>query len=161
MHPRQPRNLHTSLQIIRARIPRIHTPILIRLITDLQQLKHLPLIHAHRAPQLRETLIRIIPRLIHHVRVKVVRLRIEQLFAKVPELVRGKLEDGDAGFVDERGGGVPGLDLLAEDELDVVGVGFVLRVGDDGGVDCFEHFGAEGADVVEVWGWLVLRWGNA
>ena len=52
----------------------------------------------------------------------------------------------------ERGGGVPGLDLLAEDELDVVCVGLFRGGGggEEGVVEGQELFSAEGADIVEV-----------
>ena len=42
--------------------------------------------------------------------------------------------------MDESGGGVPGLDLLAENELDFATV-FFGGEGEDGGVEGFEHFG--------------------
>ena len=45
---------------------------------------------------------------------------------------------------------MPGLDLLAEDELDFSGV-FLRDGGEDGGGEGGEHFGGEGADVVEDW----------
>lgn len=53
---------------------------------------------------------------------------------------------------------MPGLDLGAEDELDVLGVGLLARsargfVWIEEGVEGFELFGAEGAYVVEI-----LRW---
>lgn len=63
---------------------------------------------------------------------------------------RREFEYSVCGFVCQGRRRVPGLDLLAEDGLEVGGVGF-----EDGGaegrvVDCVEEFGAEGADVVEV-----------
>jgi hypothetical protein len=44
----------------------------------------------------------------------------------------------------------PGLDLLAEDETDARCRVFLVQEGADGRVEGVEHFGGEGADVVEV-----------
>lgn len=54
--------------------------------------------------------------------VKVVILLIKQSFAEIPELIRVRLQHGGSSFVDQGGRRVPWLDLLAEDELDLVGV---------------------------------------
>lgn len=49
-------------------------------------------------------------------------MRGEEGGAEVVEFCRGQAQDGEAGFVGQCGGGVPGLDLLAEDGYEVVGV---------------------------------------
>ena len=54
---------------------------------------------------------------------------------------RGQALDCEGGFVDERGGRVPGLDLLADYELEVGGqVGGGADVGDGGCGEGFEDF---------------------
>ena len=75
----------------------------------------------------------------HNIDIKEVRLLVEESFAEVPEFVRAGLQDGSASFVDKGRRGVPGLDLLSEDDLELVLV-FGLDDGVDGGVDCVEHF---------------------
>lgn len=52
------------------------------------------------------------------------------------------MEDGESGFVDEGGGGVPGLDLLTDDEVDFGGEGGVGGddFGDDVVVEMVEEF---------------------
>lgn len=49
----------------------------------------------------------------------------------------------------ERAGRVPRLNLLAEEDLDLVGVG-LLDEGKDFVVDCREHLRREGAHIIEV-----------
>lgn len=46
-------------------------------------------------------------------------------------------------------GGVPGLDLLAEDNREPRGILFG-KEGKYGGVDCLEHLGGEGANIIQV-----------
>lgn len=64
--------------------------------------------------------------------------------------------------MDEGAGWVPGLDLLSEYGDQTVAVLIEEFVFEPGGVDCFEEFGAEGADVVEIWYWLVncMKWSS-
>jgi hypothetical protein len=68
-------------------------------------------------------------------------LVLEERGGKVPEFGRGQALDGEACFVDEGGGWVPGLDLLAEDELEVGSEGGGgADVGDGGGGEGFDDF---------------------
>jgi hypothetical protein len=64
---------------------------------------------------------------------------------EIPELGWVESEDGESGFVHERRGRVPWLHLLAEDDLQVIGVGDlpVYERGSDGGVEGGEEFGGE------------------
>lgn len=119
MDTNQPIHLHLRLHISRNPIPHIQRPILSRLITNLQQLIHLTLIYTNAPRNLSKTPIRIISRLMHDISVKEVLLLCEQRSAEGVEVRRGDLEDGVGGFVCEGRGWVPGLDLLAEDGLDV------------------------------------------
>jgi hypothetical protein len=52
--------------------------------------------------------------------------------------------------VDEGGGGVPRLNLLAENGHDAVAVLVEERLAEVSGVDGLEHLLAEGADIVEI-----------
>lgn len=150
MHPHHPRRLDQPLQIIRHPIPRIQRPILPRLIRNPQQGHHPLLIHPHTLPrQPRQTHIRLVAALIHDIDIEVIPLVREQRGRVIPECRRGELQDREGGFVEEGGGGVPGLDLLAEDEAELGRV-FVGDVGGEGWVEGLEDFGGEGAGVVEV-----------
>ena len=126
MHPHQPRTLHHKFHIPRHPIPPIQRPILPRLIIHLQQVKHPPLIHPrHFLSKLRQPFIRLVPGLVDYIGIEVGFLVVEEGGGEFPEFVRGESEDGEAGFMGEGGGGVPGLDLVAEDELEGFGgVGF-------------------------------------
>ena len=85
----------------------------------------------------------------HDIDVKEILLALEEFCAEIPECARVESEHGDAGFVGEGGGRVPWLDLVAEEEFHV-GV-FGADGGEDRGVERVEHFGGEGADVIEIW----------
>ena len=99
-----PIRLDHLLHIIRNLIPRVQCPIFTWLITNLQYLKNLPFINTFDLPrQLRQTLVSIIPRLIHDIDIKIFFLVIEQQFREIPELCRCKSQDSGAGFVDECG----------------------------------------------------------
>lgn len=78
----------------------------------------------------------------HNLDIEIFLLVVEQRRAKRPEFVRRKAEYGGAGFVRERAGRVPGLDLLAEDDGDGGGV-FGFYEGEDGAVEGAEQFGGE------------------
>ena len=71
---------------------------------------------------------------------------LEERCGEIPESVRGNAEDCECGFVDEGGGRVPWLDLLAEDDFDFWMS--LLEMGQDGGLDGGEHFRRKGADIV-------------
>lgn len=73
----------------------------------------------------------------------------EQRGGEIPEAIGLDLQDGEGGLVREGRGWVPGLDMWAEDEGEVVGV-FLGNQGGDGGVDGREHLRGEAAGVVEV-----------
>lgn len=148
MHSRQPIRLNHQLDIVRDSIASIRVPVLIRLIRNLKQAINLLLIQSHATRYLRQPLVRLIPRLVDGISVEEIGLPVEQRPAKLPELVRMGLEYCGACFVDERGRGMPGLDLLSEDELDFLRV-LLLHHGEDGVVDCHEHLLAERADIVE------------
>jgi len=151
MYASRPVLLDLQLDEIGNAISRIQSAVLARLIRNLQQPVHLALVHAHAPRDRGQALVRRIPRLADHVDVEKVRLPVEQRGAKGPELVGLELEDGVAGFVDERAGRVPGLDVLAEDEDQVGPVFPEQRVPERGRVDGLEHLRAEGAHVVKIW----------
>ena len=50
---------------------------------------------------------------------------------------------------------MPGLDLLAEEELDFASV-FLVEVRKDGAVEGIEHLGGEGTDIVQIWEHILL-----
>lgn len=52
-------------------------------------------------------------------------------------------QDGGGGFVAERAGWVPGLDLLSEEDTEFAEVGFSREGGEDAGAEGEEHFGGE------------------
>lgn len=151
MHPRQPIRLDHILDIIGDLVADVHTPILARLVTNEQQLEDLALLDPiDRARELGQALVGVVAALIDNIDVEVVRLLLEQRLREVPEFGGGDFQDGGAGFVDERRGWVPGLDLLAEDDADARFGVLGLDQGADLGVECLEHLGAEGADIVEI-----------
>ena len=67
---------------------------------------------------------------------------LKKLLRERVEFVGRQAQDGGAGFVGECAGGVPGLDLLAEDYLQFAGV-FLGEEGKDGGGEGEEHFCGE------------------
>ncbi len=127
MHPHHPRTPNHPLQIRRHLIPIIQPlPLL-----DLQQAHHPlridpdPLLRQpHQAP------IRLVAALAHHVRVEKLRLPLKERGGVVPEAGRCEAQDREGGFVAERGGGVPGLDLCAEDDPQLVRVPVPDQAGD-------------------------------
>ena len=151
MHPSHPALLHQPLQIVGDLISNIKRTVLPRLVANLQHLQNLTLIHALHLPRyLREPLVSLVPRLVDHVHIEELCLSLEELLGEGPEGVgagRGA-EDGEAGFVRQGRGGVPGLDLVPEDNPDAGGGVFLLYEGDDVGVEMQKLFCAEGADIL-------------
>ena len=148
MHARQTIGLDQELHIIRDAIARVQAPILPRPVGDFQKAKKLLLIHAHGPGKFCQSLVGLIPGLIYDAHIEVILLHLKQCIAEWPELIGRELEHGDACFVYESGGGMPGLDLLAEDDLDFLGI-LGLNHWKDGVVESEEAFGGEGTDVVE------------
>lgn len=122
MHALKAILLRLQLHKIRDPVARIEPSVLIRLITDLQQPIHLLLVDTHTSRNLRQPLVRVVPRLIHNAGIEKVLLLLKQLLAEVVELLGLDLEHSEARFMDEGRGRVPGLDLLAEDGYDAVRV---------------------------------------
>lgn len=148
MHARQTIGLDQELHIIRDAIARVQTPILPGPVGHFQQSKHLILIYPHGPGKFCQSLVGLVPGLIHDAHIEVILLHLEQCIAEWPELIGRELEHGDACFVYESGGGMPGLDLLAEDDLECLGIlGF--DHGQDGVEESEEAFGGKGTDVVE------------
>lgn len=151
MNPPDPRLLNTKLQIIRNLIPHIQT-IPIRLIAHLQKPIHTLLIYTHTAPKLTQSFIRVISRLMHNIDIEIFLLRFHQFGAVIPEFIGVQTQDCDGGLVHERAGRVPWLDLLPENELYAVCVGFTAAgEGGESAGEGQELFCGEGTDVVEVW----------
>lgn len=88
----------------------------------------------------------------HDIGVEELGLAREEGGGEVPEATWSEAEDGEAGFVGQRRGRVPGLDVLPEDEAETVGV-FLPDEGRGVHVQGVEHLGGEGADVVEIYGY--------
>ena len=87
-----------------------------------------------------------VARFVHDIDIEVLVLLVEERLAELPELVGVGLQDCNACFVNKRRGRVPWLDLLAEDELDVLGV-LGLDEWEDRVVDCVEHLLGELAEL--------------
>lgn len=100
----------------------VETAIGTRLVRDLEKTVNLLLINADTTSELRESAVRVVTGLIDDVHIEVLGLLVEECLAELPELVRVRLQDSNTRFVDKRRGRMPWLDLLAEDELDLVGV---------------------------------------
>lgn len=75
----------------------------------MEQIINFLLITAAMSSNLRQPLVRLVARLIDDVGVEERGLLVEEGLAEVPEFVWIGLEDSGAGFVDESGGWVPGL----------------------------------------------------
>ena len=89
-------------------------------------------------------------RLVDDALIKKVKLVLEERGREVPELGRGDALNRERRFVGQGGGRVPGLDLLADDNLEGGGQGGVgFDVGDGGGGEGFEDFWGR-----SVGGWL-------
>lgn len=124
MHPPAPLppHPHRHLDIPRHPIPHIQRPVLPGLIPNNKQLINLVLFHPNPlrlSRELRQTPVGCVARFVDDVDVKVLLLRGEQGGGEGVEGGRGGLgeaQDGERGFVGEEGGGVPGLDVLAEDD---------------------------------------------
>lgn len=73
----------------------------------------------------------------------------EEDFGVIPEFLRGKAKDSSGGFMDESARRVPGLDLLAKDQLEFARI-LAGEGREDVGGEGEEHFGGElGADVYQ------------
>lgn len=99
MHSRHPVRLCHQLDIIRHTVADVQRSVFPRLNTDLQQFEHFLLIHAHAPCDLRQPLVRVIPRLIHDIHVEELLLALEKRVGEFPELFRRDLEDSGAGFM--------------------------------------------------------------
>lgn len=114
----------------------------LRVLIDLQQFQDLALVDPGLAGDLGQALVRLVPALVGNPRVEELGLLLEQGGAEIPELLRGYSEHGGAGFTGQCRRGVPGLDLLAEDDLELV----LVFLGDqrpDGVVEGVELLGRE------------------
>ena len=120
--PRFGSYLYHQFHVICHPISTIQPSILIRFIRNLQQPINLLLINAYAARKLGQPLVCLVPRLIHDADIEVVGLLVEQRLAELPELLWLGLQDCGAGLVHEGGGRMPGLNLLAENELDFIGI---------------------------------------
>lgn len=152
MHPHQPIRLHHHLNIIRDLVAHIQPALGTRLVRGLEGFEHLCFVDTDLARDLGEPLVSVVARFVDHVDVEEVVLQLEQLGGERVEFLGGEFQDCRAGFVGERGGWVPGLDLLAEDDLDAAGV-FLFDDGEDGSVEGVEHFSGKWADIVEIFAW--------
>ena len=101
MHTRQPIRLDLHLDIIRDLIPTVQASILTRLVTYFQQPIHLAFIHAYTSGNLRESLVRRIPRFVDHVDVKEALLLFKECLAESVELGRVDFLHSIRGFMDE------------------------------------------------------------
>ena len=134
--------LHHKLNIIGDLIPNVHASIFVRLIRHFQQAVDLLLVQAGAGSQLRESLIGLVPRFMDDVDIKKIGLFVEQRLAEIPKLVGIGLQHRRSGLVHESGRRMPGLNMLAEDELDLIRV-FLLDHGEDAFVDRREHLFGE------------------
>lgn len=126
-------HLDRNLQIVRNPVARVQTAVLTGLVRYLQQLVHLISTQARAVRgELGQALISGIACFVDDAHVKVSLLVIEQRLAKGPEFGRIQLHNSEGGLVHQSGRGVPRLDLLAEDDLHLVGE---LRVTPDMGSD--------------------------
>ena len=140
---------HHQLDIVRYLISSIQTSSLSRVVRDFQQLEYLVLLQTNASCYLRQTLVGIIPRLMHNIDVKEFLLMLKKGLAKGPELVRCKSQDSGPRFMHKSARRVPWLYLLAEKELNLCRVLFG-DIGKDRFIKGLEHFGREGAHIVEV-----------
>lgn len=151
MHTSQPVRLDLNLHIIRDFVSRVQTAILTRLVADLQKVINLLLIHADASSDLRQALVCVVTRLVDDANVEEVFLLVEQRGAEIVELCGVDFLYGVAGFVDECGGWVPWLDLLAEDGYDAVAIFLEEGLAQVGGVYGFEDLLAEWANVIQIY----------
>lgn len=123
-------NVHTSqavclgdeLDVVSHLVSAVEATIRTRLVRDLEKTVDLLLINADTTSELREPGVSVIASLVDDIHVEVLGLLVEECLAKLPEFVWVGLQDSNTRFVDECRGRMPWLDLLAEDELDFVGV---------------------------------------
>lgn len=150
----QTTSLDEQLEVIGGLVARVQTPVLARLVRDLEHAVNLALVEADTSSELGKALVRLVPGLVDDTDVKVVGLLVEEGSGKGPEFGSVGPEDCDGGFVDQGRGRVPGLDLLAEDDLEFARV-FLLDQRGHVVVEGVELLFAEGADVVEDCGGFV------
>ena len=143
-------HLYQDLHVIRHFIARVLSLTWL----DLQQPVHFLFIESYSCSNLCQALVRIVSNLVGDRLIEELRLLVEEGFAEVVEFFRCKAQYGRASFVDEGRRWMPGLDLLAEDELDFGGV-LLLDKRYHGCVDGIEHLLRERTDIVEVWGYFV------
>lgn len=150
MHPHHPRTLNHPFQVRGNLIPIIQPGASFPSPSNPQQPHHL--LAMYPDPLLRkphQPCIRLIAPLRHHARIEKLRLPLKQRSGILPEPGGCEAEDREGGFVTERRGRVPGLDLLAEDQAQLGGV-FLRDEGGDGRVEGLEEFARVGTGVVEV-----------
>lgn len=133
MNTDQAGHLDGNLQVVGDGVARVQAAVRAGLVRDLEPLVHL--VGAQAGAVGREPgqpLVGGVARLVDDAHVKVGLLFVEERLAEGPELGGVQLHDGEGGLVHEGGRGVPGLDLLAEDDLQLAGE---LRVPSDPGGD--------------------------
>lgn len=160
MHAHQPRNLNQDLEVISDLIPNIQAAIRRWLVRDLEEVVDRRLVHTNGGSELGEPAVGLVARLGDDVDVEVGLLVLEEGVAEGPVLGGGDVQHGEGGLVREGRRGVPGLDLLAQDELHAAGP-FRVRAHEGGYdvVDGVELARRVRADVVEEELQRVQRWG--
>ncbi len=132
--------LHQNFQICRYTIPNIQTPILAWLIRNLQHPIHLPLVHTNTSRKLHQPFVGLVSPLVYNIYIEIIILVFKQFLTEFPKSVWRKLQYRNASFMYKGRRRMPRLDLLAEDQLDVIGVRFRRHGGQDGFVNRVKHF---------------------
>ena len=131
MHAHEPGSLDDPLEVIGDPIPGVEAAIGSSILGDFQQLVHLVGADARALRrELGQPLVGHVAGLVDDAHVVVRVLDVEEGLAEVPELGRRELQHGQRRLVHQRRRRVPRLDLLAEDDLHLVGE---FRVGPDSG----------------------------
>ena len=146
MHASQAVGLGQKLDVVCDLVATVQTAVLARLVRDLEKAVDLLLVDTHAAGKLRQSGVCLVACLMDDVDIEVLVLLVEERLAELPELVGVGLQDCNTCFVNKRRGRVPWLDLLAEDELHVLGV-LGLDQWEDRVVDCVEHLLGELAEL--------------
>lgn len=130
--------LDQQLEVVGDLVSRVETAVRARLVRNLKQTIDLLLIEADTTGKLREPGVSLIASLVDDIDVEVFLLLVKEGLAEFPEFVGLCLEHGNTGFVNERRGWVPWLNLVPENKLNLV---CVLRFDqrDHGVVDRCEH----------------------
>lgn len=130
--------LDQQLEVSSDLITNIRVPITIWLIGHFEQIIDLTLRKSNCRRKLGQALVSSVPSLVDHVDIKVVGLLVKESSAKVPKLGWVGFEHSNSSFVNQSRRWMPGLHLLAEDDLDFGGV-FLLDQRKNRVVDCVEH----------------------